>query len=311
MRSTKPYRATDRPYGTTAAIQSTLATIPLQRGGETWRKLQTTSWEATPQTEYGTDRQNARHFDDKRKREPPRRTNANPTDNRYAAPIIGRGRSSKILAAKKSTSTTKGTTENRQMGLFVTRLATKTRAADVAAHVSLETGLTVKCEPIKTKYDGYRSFYVKLSPHDQHMLLNANLWPKGVLESLSRVTKITTPSQTGYALLTFNTSTDNNCLKIVTFNCRGLKSAMHDIRNMCMKYDIIFLQETWLSKNDNALLKDVDDNFDAFGISAMNDENGYQTGRPYGGLAVLWRKVFTHACTLLKSRRCPLTRCYF
>ena len=52
---------------------------------------------------------------------------------------------------------------------------------------------------------------------------------------------------------------DNNCLKIVTFNCHGFKSAMHDIRNMCMKYDIIFLQETWLSKNDNALLKDDDD----------------------------------------------------
>ena len=91
-------------------------------------------------------------------------------------------------------------------------------------------------------------------------------------ESLSRVTEITTPSQTGYALFTFNTSTDNNCLKIVTFNCHGLNSAMHDIRNMCRKYDIIFLQETWLSKNDNALLNDVDDrsNFDAFGISAMN-----------------------------------------
>ena len=110
-----------------------------------------------------------------------RRANANPTDNRYAAPIIGRGRSSKILAAKKSTFTTKGTTENRQVGLFVTRLATKTRAADVAAHVSLVTGLTVKCEAIKMKYDGYRSFCVKLSPHDQRMLLNANLWPKGVL----------------------------------------------------------------------------------------------------------------------------------
>ena len=74
-------------------------------------------------------------------------------------------------------------------------------------------------------------------------------------ESLSRVTKITAPSQTGYALLTFNTSTENNCLKIVTFNL-----------------------------NENALLKDVDDNFHAFGISAMNDENGYQTGRP------LWRQ---------------------
>ena len=112
---------------------------------------------------------------------PPRRTNVDPIENRYAAPIIGRCRSSKIVAAKKSTSTTKDTTVNRQVGLFVTRLATKTRAADVAAHVSLETGLTVKCEAIKTKYDGYRSFCVKLSPHDQRLLLNANLWPKGVL----------------------------------------------------------------------------------------------------------------------------------
>ena len=112
---------------------------------------------------------------------PPRRTNVDPIENRYAAPIIGRGRSSKIVAAKKSTSTTKDSTVNRQVGLFVTRLATKTRAADVAAHVSLETGLTVKCEAIKTKYDGYRSFCVKLSPHDQRLLLNANLWPKGVL----------------------------------------------------------------------------------------------------------------------------------
>ena len=84
------------------------------------------------------------------------------------------------------------------------------------------------------------------------------------------------------SLLTFNTSSNmpSNCFKIVTFNCHGFKSAMHGIRNMCMTYDIIFLQETWLSKTDNALLKDVDDNFDAFGISAMNDENGYQTGRP-------------------------------
>ena len=72
---------------------------------------------------------------------------------------------------------------------------------------------------------------------------------------------------------------------------------MHDIRNMCMTYDSIFLQETWLTNYDNVLLKDVDDNnFDSFGISA---ENGYQTGRPYGGLAVLWRKEFTYACALL------------
>ena len=138
---------------------------------------------------------------------PPRHTNANPTDNRYAAPIIGRGRSSKILAAKKSTSTTKGTTDNRQVGLFVTRLATKTRAADVAAHVSLETGLTVKCEAIKTKYDGYRSFYVKLTTRPTSVTQCQPVAKGCVSDSVSRVTNHN-PSLTGFALLTFNTSSN-------------------------------------------------------------------------------------------------------
>ena len=103
-------------------------------------------------------------------------------------------------------------------------------------------------------------------------------------ESVSRVTNHNPISdrvvQYSHSTRRLTVTRPNNCLRIVTFNCHEFKSAMHDIRNMCMTYDNIFLQETWLSKSDNALLKDVDDNFDSFGISAMNDENGYQTGIP-------------------------------
>ena len=45
------------------------------------------------------------------------------------------------------------------------------------------------------------------------------------------------------------------------------------------QHDILFLQATWLNKTDNVLLKDVDDNFEAFGISVMSDTNCYEIGR--------------------------------
>ena len=35
-------------------------------------------------------------------------------------------------------------------------------------------------------------------------------------------------------------------IKIVSYNCYGLKSSIDDIRNLCEIYDVIMLQETWL-----------------------------------------------------------------
>jgi len=37
-------------------------------------------------------------------------------------------------------------------------------------------------------------------------------------------------------------------LSLVTYNCQGFKSSMPDVQKLLSDYQIIFLQETWLAK---------------------------------------------------------------
>jgi len=82
--------------------------------------------------------------------------------------------------------------------------------------------------------------------------------------------------------------------KIVSYNCHGLKSSIHDIIDICSKHDVVFLQETWLYNDELHLLSSIHPDFESYGVSAINVEKGIVSGRPYGGLAILWRKSITH-----------------
>eukprot|EP00058_Branchiostoma_floridae_P002925 XP_002588413.1 hypothetical protein BRAFLDRAFT_63362 [Branchiostoma floridae] len=48
--------------------------------------------------------------------------------------------------------------------------------------------------------------------------------------------------------------------------------------------------EHWLLPQDLHLLSELDDDYLAFGTSPVNTEEGILQGRPYGGVAVLWRQ---------------------
>ena len=87
-----------------------------------------------------------------------------------SAMIRGNGTSSNIRSAntKRRASTSKA---RKQVGVFITRLTRSTNPKDLATHVKWETGLSVSCEPLRTKFDTYSSFCVKLPPRDQHLLL--------------------------------------------------------------------------------------------------------------------------------------------
>ena len=78
-------------------------------------------------------------------------------------------------------------------------------------------------------------------------------------------------------------------MKIVTFNCHGFKS-VYDILLLCEQFDVIILQELWLSSEDISLLRSIHKAFEAYAVSAMNDQLGIQVGRP--------RKSISHACTI-------------
>lgn len=86
-------------------------------------------------------------------------------------------------------------------------------------------------------------------------------------------------------------------LKIATYNCHSFKTSVNDIRQLCNTHDIILLQETWLLESELPLLGQVNTNFYYKGISSMDCNSKLFTGRPFGGLAILWSKKLGTQCT--------------
>ena len=70
----------------------------------------------------------------------------------------------------------------------------------------------------------------------------------------------------------------------------GLSSSLADIQTLSNAFDIIFLQETWLAKQNLGKLNYIADTHLAYGNYSVDFEDGILTGRPFGGTAVLWNK---------------------
>ena len=81
-----------------------------------------------------------------------------------------------------------------------------------------------------------------------------------------------------------------NTLRISSFNCRSIKSSIESVRNLCLSHDVVLLQEHWLTTDELHILSNIHNDFYAFGVSAIDTENVITAGRPYGGVAILWRK---------------------
>lgn len=87
---------------------------------------------------------------------------------------------------------------------------------------------------------------------------------------------------------------------LISFNCKNIVRSVECVRKLCRSADIVALQETWLLPHDLAFLGTVDDDFGFTGTSAVDTSAGVLRGRPYGGVAILWRKsIFTNV-TIVK-----------
>ena len=85
-------------------------------------------------------------------------------------------------------------------------------------------------------------------------------------------------------------------LRIMSYNCYGLKSSLVDLYALCEQFDIIFLQETLLFRYELPLLCNIHPDFEGMGISAIDDTGSLLAGRPYGGVAILIRKRLRPVC---------------
>lgn len=87
-------------------------------------------------------------------------------------------------------------------------------------------------------------------------------------------------------------------IRFATFNCHGIKSSISDVRHLCGHHDILFLQETWLFPHDLTVLNTIDPEFLCYGSSAISTTDTFVTGRPFGGIAILWRKSLGQYVTI-------------
>ena len=88
-------------------------------------------------------------------------------------------------------------------------------------------------------------------------------------------------------------------LRIVSYNCNGVKNKLPVITDLCNNSDVVLLQETWLLPCETNLLGFVHKDFCAFSLSAVDDQK-LLVGRPYGGLSILWRRSLDSFCRLNK-----------
>ena len=69
-----------------------------------------------------------------------------------------------------------------------------------------------------------------------------------------------------------------------------MQTSHDEVNSLCEDNDIVCLQETWLAKNELILLSNTNIDFISNGISSIDDENRINTGRPFGGTGIMWRK---------------------
>ena len=60
-------------------------------------------------------------------------------------------------------------------------------------------------------------------------------------------------------------------IRIITYNCHGMKNSIVDLFELCKHNDLIFLQEIWLFKFELNLISTIHSEFEAYGISAIKD----------------------------------------
>ena len=90
----------------------------------------------------------------------------------------------------------------------------------------------------------------------------------------------------------------SNNLRFLSFNCNGALSKLPIISELCNKTDVLFLQETWIMPHDLGIFDTVNPDFFSYSISSV-DVSEVLTGRPYGGLTILWRKTIAHICRVI------------
>ena len=92
--------------------------------------------------------------------------------------------------------------------------------------------------------------------------------------------------------------------KIISFNMHGFEQGNLILTHMCndLLFDIIYIQEHWLSPDNLYKLCTISDRYICVGVSAL--ENKLSTsvlyGRPYGSVSILINDIYKASLRIIK-----------
>ena len=76
---------------------------------------------------------------------------------------------------------------------------------------------------------------------------------------------------------------------ISSFNFQNYKTSTECPSSHFNETDVLALQETWLMPNELNLPSLLNDDVDAFSVSAMNISGSFHVGRPFVGVSFIWK----------------------
>ena len=82
-------------------------------------------------------------------------------------------------------------------------------------------------------------------------------------------------------------------VKVSSYNCQSAKRNFGGINKLCNESDVVFIQEHWLFPSELTSLNNIHHDFVSFGVSSMDPSTNLIVGRPYGGVAVLWKNYLS------------------
>jgi len=106
-------------------------------------------------------------------------------------------------------------------------------------------------------------------------------------------------SETGGSRLHDHNGSVHSHLMISSYNLRGFQQGQQQLLELCNNHDVIAVQEHWLADCDLNKIVNLNTDFSVIARSAMTDklQQGLLRGRPFGGLALMFRKSL---CTHIK-----------
>ena len=98
---------------------------------------------------------------------------------------------------------------------------------------------------------------------------------------------------------------NNDIFTFVSYNMHGFNSGKSYLHDLCDNPNIfvIAVQEHWLASSNMHMLNNIHSDFACYGISAMEGKlaAGVFKGRPFGGVAFLWRKSISNIFSIINS----------